>query len=214
MLSLGLTLEPSTSARARSGLVGPNAVIQLAAALRSARVPQGSAERIFSRAGALRFLVRPPHSMIDENIPARLFEALWCEMPPDEAAIIARDAGRRTGAYLLANRIPPAARLLLRALPSRLACSLLLRAIRRNSWTFAGSGACSVAYGSPAIITISGNPLAMPGGWWHVGVFECLFAALVRDVVTVGHEENRLDAVRVSRFPIAIRSGPVARTES
>jgi divinyl protochlorophyllide a 8-vinyl-reductase len=199
MMSVGLTFESRVSARAGAGLVGPNAVIQLAEALRD---EPGAAEQVFGRAGFSRLLRCPPDAMIDETIPARLFEALWRELSPGRAVRIAREAGRRTGAYVLANRIPAVARLALRALPPRMAAPLLLRAIRRNAWTFAGSGHCSIAPGRPATITITDNPLAMPGGAWHAGVFEQLFGALVSPGSRVVYSAARIDGRPACRFSI------------
>ena len=199
MMSAGLAFETAGAARAGAGLVGPNAVIQLAEALRP--VP-GAAERVFARAGFPRLLRQPPDAMIDETIPARLFEALWRDLPPAEAAAIAHEAGLRTGAYVLANRIPAFARVLLRALPRRLAAFLLLKAIHKNAWTFAGSGLCRVASGDPAFVTIIGNPLVMPGGAWHIGVFEALFRALVTRKVRVHHETTEVDGQTACRFRI------------
>jgi divinyl protochlorophyllide a 8-vinyl-reductase len=199
MMSAGLAFETAGAARAGAGLVGPNAVIQLAEALRP--IP-GVAERIFARAGFSRFLRQPPDAMIDETIPARLFEALWRDMPPEEAARIAHEAGLRTGAYVLANRIPGFARALLRALPRRPASALLLKAIHKNAWTFAGSGICLVETGDPVFVTILGNPIVMPGGVWHIGVFEALFRALVTRKVRVRHEASLIDGRPACRFRI------------
>jgi divinyl protochlorophyllide a 8-vinyl-reductase len=207
MLSIGLTFESTLDARAQAGLVGPNAVIQLAEALRASSGGNGAAERVFASAGFLRLLRAPPDALIDETIPARLFDALWREMPPDEASRIAGDAGRRTGAYVLANRIPLIARVILRALPPRFAAPLLLKAIKRNAWTFAGSGTCGVASGKSSMVTIVNNPLAMPGGAWHVGVFECLFRALVNDRTRVHHAACQIDGAPVCRFEIDCLAG-------
>jgi acyl-CoA synthetase (AMP-forming)/AMP-acid ligase II len=88
MLSAGLTFASAVEARAEAGLVGPNAVIQLAAALRAAPDPAAAAD-VFERAGLTRMLASPPDAMIDESIPARLFAALWQVLPPEEAAVIA-----------------------------------------------------------------------------------------------------------------------------
>lgn len=204
MLSAGLTFASAIDARADAGLVGPNAVIQLAEALRAAPDSVGAAERVFGQAGFPRFLRSPPSDMIDEAIPARLFAALWRELPSARAAAIAHDAGRRTGAYVLANRIPSAARFILRSLPPRLAAPLLLKAIRKHAWTFAGSGTCRVAAGRPSVITIEHNPLAMPGGAWHVGVFECLFRALVSTRAIVRYADDPSAGVPICRFEIDI----------
>jgi divinyl protochlorophyllide a 8-vinyl-reductase len=202
MLSAGLTFESAHAARSQAGLVGPNAVIQLAAALSA---EPGDAERVFARAGFSRLLRKLPDAMVDETIPARLFDALWRELPAAQAARIAHDAGRRTGTYVLENRIPKLARVLLRLLPVRIAAPLLLKAIERNAWTFAGSGLCRVKAGEPPVITIAGNPIAMPGCVWHVGVFEVLFRSLVSEHVQIRHSENTMDGVPVSRFEIRLR---------
>lgn len=209
MLSVGLAMEPTTRMRSQAGLVGPNAVIQLAAALRAgpAEIGTGTVERVFTRAGFSRLLVSPPDAMIDEAIPARLFEALWRELPAHQASAIAHDAGRRTGAYVLANRIPAAVRRVLNLLPRLLASRLLLKSIEKNAWTFAGSGDCSTTPGNPAIIAIANNPLAMPGCVWHVGVFECLFRALVSRQARVRHADCRIEGAPVCQFEIDISAG-------
>jgi bacteriochlorophyll 4-vinyl reductase len=61
----------------------------------------------------------------------------------------------------------------------------LLKAIRANAWTFAGSTPVSVTPGHPAIIEITGNPLPMPGCPWHRAVFETLFTVLLGKPVRV-----------------------------
>lgn len=202
MLGGGLTLEAATRMRSQAGLVGPNAVIQLIAALRDCPAGPGTAERVFARAGFSWLLVSPPDAMIDETIPAQLFAELWHELPARQASAIAHDAGRRTGAYVLANRIPPAVRLVLGALPHWLSSRLLLKAIERNAWTFAGSGECTTTSGRPAFITIANNPLAMPGCIWHVGVFEYLFRALVHEGTEIRHHDHRMAGSPASRFEI------------
>jgi divinyl protochlorophyllide a 8-vinyl-reductase len=204
MLSVGPTFYSAADARAEAGLVGPNAVIQLGAALRATPGAIDLAERVFAGAGFVRLLHHPPDTMIDEAVPARLFEALWRELPAEQATRVAHDAGCRTGAYVLANRIPKAAQLALRSLPARFAALLLLKAIRRNAWTFAGSGVCRIAPGRPAVVTISHNPLAMPGCVWHIGVFECLFRAMVSQWTQVRHVECDTNGAPVCRFEIEV----------
>jgi divinyl protochlorophyllide a 8-vinyl-reductase len=202
MLSAGLTFESAHDARSQAGLVGPNAVIQLAAALAG---ESGEArERVFARAGFSRLLKRPPDAMVDETIPARLFDALWRELPGGQASRIAHDAGRRTGTYVLENRIPKFARVLLRVLPGRISAPLLLKAIERNAWTFAGSGFCRVEVGKKPVVTIAQNPITMPGCVWHAGVFEVLFGSLVSETSQVRHSEYIADGVPVSRFEITL----------
>lgn len=184
-----------------AGRIGPNAVIQLGEALRA--WPE-MAQRIYARADCPSLLDDPPAAMIDERIPARLFEALWNELPADQAAAIAHDAGRRTGEYVLRNRIPAIARAILGVLPARIAARLLLKAIHRNAWTFAGSGICRVENGAPSVLTIERNPLKMPGCVWHVGVLERLFQALAGPGSRVRHCDDATEAATVCRFEIEI----------
>ncbi|MEM7489516.1 MAG: bacteriochlorophyll 4-vinyl reductase [Pseudomonadota bacterium] len=167
-----------------SGMVGPNASLQLATALRAEGGDVLAAE-VFGAAGQAALLEAPPRVMIDERVPAALFDALW-RVVPDRAERIAAEAGRRTADYVLANRMPAAIRRLLRALPDRLAARLLLVAIRRNAWTFAGSGACVVAVPGAAL-AIDGNPMPMPGATWHRAVLGRMAAALLHPATRVAH---------------------------
>ncbi|MGF1445955.1 MAG: bacteriochlorophyll 4-vinyl reductase [Pikeienuella sp.] len=164
--------------------VGPNAVLQMAAALAAEGGPDFAA-RIFDRAGLADLLAAPPKSMVAEDIAARLHRTVIAEMAPERASCIARSAGRRTADYLLAHRIPGPAQRLLKALPPRWAAQLLLLAIRRSAWTFAGSGRFRACSGNPSVIEIVDNPLAVPGCPWHAAVFERLFRVLVSPATVV-----------------------------
>ena len=87
-------------------------------------------------------------SMVDEVPVARLHQALrrrW----PGEAADIAARAGRGTGDYILANRIPGAAKRILKVLPAGLRARVLAKAIAKHAWTFAGSGRFRVVSADP-----------------------------------------------------------------
>jgi len=169
--------DAGAAAAVPSGRVGPNAILQVAAALRVAG-GEALARRVFADAGLAGLLEAPPDSMIDERAVARLHGALARALPEREAEALARDAGRRTARYILDHRIPPLAQRVLRALPAGPAARLLLAAIGRNAWTFAGSGRFSARPGRPAVIEIAANPVATPGCPWHRGVFEGLFPHL------------------------------------
>lgn len=200
------TLHASTTGQSNrtGGMVGPNAVLQLEAALRSRLGPTG-ADWVFAAAGQSNLLHEPPKEMIDERVPSALFGALWRELPADEAAEIAHEAGLRTADYILANRIPKPAQLLLKWLPARLAAPLLLKAIQKSAWTFAGSGTCRVRPGRISRIEIAANPLAMPGCVWHVGVFERLFRTLVSPSCRVRHFHKGTAGETVCGFDIMER---------
>lgn len=167
------------------GRVGPNAVIQLSHALEALN-GANAADAVFAAAGCTKLRAQPPAAMIDEAVPAALFAALWSTLPETAAEAAAAEAGRRTADYIIAHRIPEFARRILGLAPRRLATRLLLHAIRRNAWTFAGSGQCAITT-RPAAIFIADNPIATPDCVWHQAVFERLFRRLVDARARVRH---------------------------
>lgn len=161
--------------------IGPNAVLQLVPVLQDACGPAETAA-LLAAAG----LAGPPATtgLMDEAPAIALHRAVRAAFAGRSEAMLS-DAGRRTAAYILAHRIPPAARALLRALPPRLAGPLLARAIARHAWTFAGSGQFVLESTRPATFAIHANPLVRgeaaprPLCHWHRAVFATLFRRLV-----------------------------------
>lgn len=191
--------------RTEGALVGPNAVIQLGETL-LAHDELGLAQRVYLAAGHLDWLRHPPAGMIAEADAAALHTALRLFAPPHEARAFASEAGRRTGDYILANRIPPLAQKLLRALPARVAARLLLKAISRHAWTFAGSGRFSCETGTPTRFSIARNPLAQPGGCvWHEAVFTRLFQELAHPRAVVREIACCADGDAACRFKVRSR---------
>lgn len=164
--------------------IGPNAVIQLLAALRQAG-RHDLAVQACAVAGKPEWLDQPPGEMVDERSVARLHQAVRAAMPLEAANIIMTEAGRLTADYLLANRIPRPVQFLLKCLPGMTAASILVKAISAHAWTFAGSGTFTAQVGNPTVLTLSNNPLIAgeqaehPLCAWHTAVFERLFQALV-----------------------------------
>ncbi|MEO1681067.1 MAG: bacteriochlorophyll 4-vinyl reductase [Pseudomonadota bacterium] len=166
------------------GLIGPNAILQLVPVLEEYG-GQRYARGLLDRAG-IACAPSGAH-MIPEADAARLHYQLRIE-EPERAPALAAEAGRRTGDYILAHRIPSAAQTLLRVLPPALAARALSRAIARHAWTFAGSGTFRVR--SPWEFEIRRNPLIagetndVPLCTWHAAVFQHLYSVLVApDVV-------------------------------
>jgi len=186
------------------GRVGPNAILQSRAAL-EALGGADLAGQVFAEAGLAAMLGAPPAGMVAEADAAALHRAIVRVLPPDGALAVARDAGTRTGRYILAHRIPAPVRALLRVLPGPLSSRLLLMAIERHAWTFAGTGRVRARPGRPMVIEIAGNPLATPGCPWHVAVFETLFRALVAPGARVTHPECGARGGALCRFEIARR---------
>lgn len=146
-----------------------------------AREP-GTAARMMLIAG----LDAPPSDkgMMPEGPAARLHHAVRQTLGPAAPWVLA-EAGRATGDYILAHRIPRPAQLLLRSLPAALSAPLLKAAIAKHAWTFAGSGQFSTRSG--LVFEIAANPVIAgetsptPLCHWHAAVFERLFRTLVDD---------------------------------
>ncbi|MFN7570804.1 MAG: bacteriochlorophyll 4-vinyl reductase [Betaproteobacteria bacterium] len=181
----------STSAHATvAARIGPNAIVQLAEALRATFGAQRGAD-FFRAAGLAEFWSAPPQSMVDEASVLRLHRALRAEFDTATATRLARDAGRRTGDYLLAHRIPRFAQAVLKRLPAPLASRMLLTAIRKHAWTFAGSGVFTAQTGRPTWFRIADCPMcrgetsSQPLCDYYAATFERLFRVLVHPATTV-----------------------------
>ncbi len=181
--------------------VGPNAVIQLAHAL-EALCSVREARAVFARAGLLDLLDDPPAEMVSETVVSALYRALFDQFGHEQASRIAAEAGKRTADYVMANRIPALARLLLKALPGFCAAPLLLSAIAKNAWTFAGSGILTARKGRPHVIEIADNPLAIGRCAWQEGVFQRMFQVLVSPRVQVVHTDCCETRGQICRFEI------------
>jgi divinyl protochlorophyllide a 8-vinyl-reductase len=180
----GGVLSGSAGTGPVSARVGPNAVIRIAEALERDR-GQDAVAQVFQAAGLGRYLDQLPEQMVDEGEVTRLQTSLRTHLGIGEARRVSFDAGLRTGDYLLAHRIPRPVQRLLSILPARLASRLLIAAIRRNAWTFAGSGAFDGQPGNPTRLLVTDGPICgdarsdQPLCDFYAGSFERLFSRLV-----------------------------------
>jgi divinyl protochlorophyllide a 8-vinyl-reductase len=162
--------------------IGPNAIIRVAEALVARH---GSAQPCFAEAGLAHYLDALPQEMVDELEVIALQRSLRDRLGIAEARAVSRDAGLRTGDYLLANRIPKPAQLLLRLLPPGPASGILLGAVGKHAWTFSGSGDFSFETGRPVRVRIAGCPICrgalsdVPLCDFYTAAFERLFTTLV-----------------------------------
>lgn len=160
--------------------IGPNAVTRLAEALGPAR-----AEAVFRAAGLMHRLREPPGRMVPEADVTALHRAMRERLGEDGAECVSAEAGRLTARYLLAHRIPRPLKTVLRLLPAGIAARVLVGAVGKHAWTFAGSGRFRVLPGRPMRVEITGGPIARAGRAAHpvcayyAATFETLFAALV-----------------------------------
>lgn len=172
------------------GRVGPNAIIRVAEALEAVQDRAAVAE-LFERAGLERYLEAMPTAMVEEAEVTALQAALRDQLGVSEARRIARDAGARTGDYLLAVRIPTFAQFIISLLPRKLGSQTLIKAIRSNAWTFVGTGIFEANPAYPPRFTIK-NSLLCRGATadeplcdFYAGTYERLFRKLIHPQTTV-----------------------------
>ncbi|WP_306120604.1 MULTISPECIES: bacteriochlorophyll 4-vinyl reductase [unclassified Roseitalea] len=170
--------------------VGPNAIIQTRAALDQI-AGAGARQAILAAAGLASLSERDPDGMVEADIVNALNGEIAARLDAATAAAVMERAGALTGDYILANRIPGAAKRLLALLPAPLARRMLIRAIAGNAWTFAGQAQIDTG---ADFIAINANPLCLGrSGFssciWHVAVFRRLFTALVDPAMTIHETE-------------------------
>ncbi|WP_092616479.1 bacteriochlorophyll 4-vinyl reductase [Roseospirillum parvum] len=169
--------------------IGPNAIIQVAQALAADPGPEVR-DRLLTAAGLTHYLDRLPEAMVPESEVSALQAALGRELGTNKAAEVNRRAGAATAAYLLAHRIPRPAQVVLKALPAGPAAAILLKAVGKHAWTFAGSGTFSYRTGQPVSIDIAHCPICRdqqadgPVCDFYTATFETLFRTLVHPRTT------------------------------
>ncbi len=196
--------HPGVAAPAR---IGPNCLIQTVAALREA-LGAAAADQWLTSSGHADLVAAAPEAMVPESEFIRLTHDLYAGHGPALAATILARSGTRTGDYLLAHRIPAAARWLLPHLPARLALRILTRAIGAHAWTFAGSGEFRVEWGAAPVFAIAGCPGCrgrrsdFPDCTYYRATFERLLRALIAPGLTVHEESCEATGAPACRFRI------------
>ena len=171
--------SPPAAAPSVAGKIGPNALIQTVHVLQAQASPDEVAA-VLHACGLERLLTEMPSTMVDEQEFFDLADTLAAQRGATETQAILREAGRLTGDYLLAHRIPRPFQRLLHLLPRRAAMKLLMTAIRKHAWTFVGSGDFTYTLGRRPQLTIacSSNVTSAVCGFYG-GTFERLFQTLV-----------------------------------
>jgi divinyl protochlorophyllide a 8-vinyl-reductase len=201
------TVAHALGAHGAAGRIGPNAIIRVAEALRR-EGGEGLERRIFLAARLGGYLGTLPEKMVDEAEVERLHRALRDTLGAERAREISRDAGYATGDYLLAHRIPRAVQAVLKLAPAPLAARVLMTAIGRHAWTFAGSGAFAWTPGRPLSFEIRGNPVCrgtvsdVPVCDYYAATFERLFSSLVHARATVVETTCEAVGAGACRFEI------------
>lgn len=175
-------------------LIGPNAVTRMAEAL-SAAFGDTLCGDVFASAGLSRHLAAPPTRMIPETDVTALHGAAIARLGEARAADVSREAGRLTGDYLLAHRIPALAQRVLKRLPRALAARLLVAAIARHAWTFAGGGAFTYRFSPRLTLSLKGSPICAglrtqePACSYFAATFERVFSEMLGPTLRVTETE-------------------------
>jgi divinyl protochlorophyllide a 8-vinyl-reductase len=204
--------------------VGPNAIIQVLAAARALE-SEARVRQLFRAAGLEAYVDEPPKAMVDEREVAALHRGLQSGLGAERAETIAWLAGWRTGDYILAHRIPRAAQRILYGLPASLASRVLLAAIARHAWTFAGSARVEIEPGRPALIRLYDGAIAAdPAGGrtvcaYYAAVFERLFTVLIDPRIEVVETECAASSVpacvfRIARSEMSLALRPAPRDDA
>lgn len=134
--------------------IGPNSLTQTVRALRES-YDEAQVAAILRPCGLEYLLHQTVTEMVDEESFAALVTVLADQLGPEQAQRVLHRSGQLTAGYLLQHRIPRPFQWLLKPLPHRLALKLLLAAISRHAWTFAGSGSFRYEVGQTPQLTVT-----------------------------------------------------------
>lgn len=188
--------------------VGPNAIVQTRAAL-DELAGAGKRRAVFEASGFGFLSERDADGMVEARIVNALNDEIGRQLDAKTAHAVMRRAGELTGDYILAHRIPRQAQWLLKLVPRAFSQRLLIAAIARNAWTFAGQARVDVG---GDFIAIHDNPICLgkvgfSSCIWHAAVFRRLFQTLVDRAISIhetecvgwGSDVCRFEIVRVTR---------------
>ncbi len=168
--------------------IGPNAIIQTVEALKELYgVPY--ALEVLQRGEQAHWVDNLPTTMVEERVFLSLAQALVGQIGSDEARRVIWRCGERTAQYLLDNRIPGPFQQLVKVLPRQVGFTLLLLAISKSAWTFAGSGTFHFSGGERPLLLIA-NPdqthVVLPEVCgFYGGTFEGILRALMGEQTRV-----------------------------
>lgn len=170
------------------GRIGPNAITQMIGPLTTLYGHQRCL-KVFTEAGLQDELKAPPTTMVPEVSVQSLFRAIRAEFSIEQADELLSQGGQGTAHYVMQNRIPAPVRKVLKFLPGPLSARLLLKAIGKHAWTFAGTGQFACQAGRKLQVSITNNPIATPSCPWHLAVFSALFRELADPGSSVTHTQ-------------------------
>lgn len=186
----------------------------------TARLGAEARNALFRRAGLQRYLGALPEHMVDEAEVIALHRALRASVTAEVARDLFYEAGLLTGDYILANRIPMSAQVVLKILPRGLATRALTAAIGKHAWTFAGSGTFRAVSTRPLVLEIANSPMCrgetsdMPLCDYYAATFTRLYRTLTdpeTDIRETSCGSVQGGACRFEDRPIPAAAHPVRR---
>ncbi len=145
------------------------------------------AHKVLEAAGLRYVLDQKLQEMVPQNLFLGLVRAIEDTLPRSQVDLVAVTSGRKTGSVLLEQYIPDMAQKLLHTLPPHVAGPLLLHALEKHSWTFAGSAKVHYEAGPPLQLVIENNPMAVWGCLWQCALLEAVFRSLISADARVWH---------------------------
>jgi divinyl protochlorophyllide a 8-vinyl-reductase len=159
--------------------IGPNSIIQTAESLRE-HCGIEVKTKVLQDAGLDQYNTELPSDMTTETHFHWFVKSLLSDQGKEMAAEILQDSGERTAVYLLKNRIPGFFQTIVKPLPNKLGLKMLLFAISKNAWTFAGSGEFSYNIGEASYIkVIVTHPSEPVVSNFYFGTFKRLLGELI-----------------------------------
>lgn len=194
----------------RKGMVGSQTVLPLIAAV-TRTLGHDVTLRLMDEA---RMTSLPePGEAVRERQAAVLHQSLRRDYP-DAAPAIQREAARDAVEWLMQNRIPARARLLLSGMPWGMAVWMLGRNAKQNAWTFGGSGKFTVI--STNEFQLTGNPLIKgevsnsPICVWHEELFQHTFRRMAHSRLNCVETSCMAAGADACRFHLTMSDEPRA----
>ncbi|MEI6046508.1 MAG: bacteriochlorophyll 4-vinyl reductase [Chloroflexota bacterium] len=187
--------------------MGPNSIIQTVGALKEFYGTTKALE-ILKQGGKERLGLELPSEMTDQREFISLSQMLFRQLDIDPAMRILKRSGQRTAHYLLKNRIPKFAQVILHLLPRQLGLKLLLTAIGKNAWTFAGSGTYSFVLGKSPTITLQNCigcldiQASKPVCSYYAGTFETLLKNIIDTRIQVEEIKCQANGASACTFSV------------
>lgn len=192
----------------RKGMMGSQTVLPLVAAVER-RLGTEAVAQLLDEA---RFLHLPdPGEPVRERQVAVLHQSLR-RNHPDTAEEIQREAARDAVEWIMANRMPARARLLLTNMPYPLAVWMLGRHAVQNAWTFGGSGKFSILGTNEFQLidnpTVRGEHSASPICVWHEELFQHTFRRMAHSRLCCVETSCMAAGADACRFRLEMEPAP------